>query len=66
MLNMNEIEQEIEKLENSEYTTLNACKNLAILYIVRDHYKKSNSAPVAGMGGMDEMMRSSLMRQSEI
>ena len=66
MLDMNEIEQEIEKLENSEYTTLNACKNLAILYIVRDHYKKSNPTPAMGMGGIDEMMRSPLMRQPEI
>ena len=38
MLNMDEIHQEIEKLENCDYTTYDVCKKLAILYIVKDHY----------------------------
>lgn len=39
MLNIMEIHDEIEKLENCECTTQDICKKLAILYIVRDHFK---------------------------
>ena len=38
MLDLNEIEEEIFKLENSECTSYNVCQKLATLYIVRDHY----------------------------
>jgi hypothetical protein len=38
MLNMDEINQEIEKLEKCDYTTYDICKKLAILYVVKDHY----------------------------
>lgn len=58
MININEINQEIDKLENSEYTTLNVCKNLAILYIVREHFGKTKEERVE-MGGNPSMMMSS-------
>ena len=49
MLNMDEISQEIEKLEKSEYTTYDVCKKLAILYIVKDHYggKQASMTPLS-------------------
>ena len=39
MLNINEINEEIKKLESCDCTTYAVCQKLAILYIVRDHYK---------------------------
>ena len=39
MLNMDEIHEEIKSLEKCNRTTYDVCKKLAILYIVRDHYK---------------------------
>lgn len=39
MLNVSEILEEIEKLEKCDCTTQEVCKKLAILYIVKDHYK---------------------------
>lgn len=41
MLNIDEIHEEIEKLENCNCTSWDICKKLAILYIIRDHYNNS-------------------------
>ena len=43
MLNIKEIEEEIMKLEECDYTTYDVCRKLAILYIVREHYGQKNS-----------------------
>lgn len=53
MLNMDEIHQEIEKLEKTEYTTYDVCKKLAILYIVKDHYKGGNANSMMPMSKME-------------
>ena len=37
MINIDEINKEIDKLEECNYTTYEVCEKLAILYIVRDH-----------------------------
>lgn len=42
MLNIIEIQDEIKKLEECECTTQDVCKKLAILYIVKDHFKGGN------------------------
>ena len=57
MLSINEINKEIEKLENCEYTTYGTCQKLALLYIVRDHYEpeikqEMSSMKDAGIGAM--------------
>ena len=39
MIDINEINEEIKKLEQCDYTTYKVCEKLAILYIVREHYK---------------------------
>ena len=39
MIDIKEIEEEIEKLENCNYTIYDVCKKLSILYIVHDHLK---------------------------
>lgn len=44
MLDMKEIEEEIMKLEECNYTTYDVCKKLAILYTVRDHYNDQRTA----------------------
>lgn len=44
MLNIKEIHEEIAKLENCDCTTYPVCEKLAILYIVRDHYKAPTEA----------------------
>ena len=53
MLDMNEIHEEIKKLEECKCTTQDVCKKLAILYIIRDHYKgettEKREAPSAAM-----------------
>lgn len=41
MLNLDEINEEIAKLEECNCTSYQVCEKLAILYIVRDHYKSS-------------------------
>lgn len=43
MVDLNEIEAEIAKLENAE-TTYNNCTRLAVLYSVRDHCQKTKKA----------------------
>ena len=44
MLDMNEINEEIAKLENSKCTTYDVCNKLAVLYIVRQHYGADHSS----------------------
>lgn len=49
MLNIDEVYEEIKKLENCEYTTYDICKKLAILYVVKDHYKPAQVATKSSM-----------------
>jgi len=49
MIDINEINEEIHKLENSNCTTYDICKKLAILYIVRDHYSKTMTTQTNSM-----------------
>lgn len=44
MLNMDEINQEITKLEHKDYTTYDVCQKLAILYTIRNNYKGGNGS----------------------
>ena len=37
MLNIDEINKEIERLEHKDYLTYDICNKLAMLYIVKDH-----------------------------
>lgn len=52
MLSMDEICDEIKKLEECEYASQDICKKLAILYIVKDHYneKSGNSMKMTNTG----------------
>lgn len=43
MLDMKVINQEIKKLESSDVTNYNICEKLAILYIIKDHYKAAGA-----------------------
>lgn len=43
MLNIDEINKEINRLENCNCTTHGVCEKLANLYIVRDHFKSGVS-----------------------
>ena len=58
MLDMQEIEDTIHKLEECGDTTYSTCQKLAILYIVRDHYKgemeksSSMSSSLSASNGM--------------
>ena len=45
MINLNEVEEEIKKLEDGK-TCYQVCERLSALYIVRDHLKGKCSAPV--------------------
>lgn len=42
MIDIEEIEEEIKRLEDSDCTTYSICEKLSILYSVRDHFGKSN------------------------
>ena len=44
MLNIDEINEEIAKLENCNCTTYDVCNKLATLYIVRQHYGANHSS----------------------
>lgn len=55
MINMEEIEEEITRLENCRNTTYEVCEKLADLYIVREYFSdknmKNNTAmPAMSMG----------------
>ena len=39
MISIEEINEEIEKLENCDYTTYPICEKLSILYNVRNNFK---------------------------
>lgn len=60
MIDIKEINEEIEKLENSNCTTYDVCGKLAKLYIVRDHFKGSSDMKSA----TPSMMNSSMNMQS--
>lgn len=55
MLNMDEIHEEIKKLENCNCTSWDVCKKLAILYIIREHY---NNSPIQKDTGLNMSMSS--------
>ena len=59
MIDINEINEEIKKLENSDCTTYEICGRLAKLYIVRDHFKSSSDMKSA----TPSMMNSSINMQ---
>jgi hypothetical protein len=42
MLDIHEIDKEIKCLEECGCTTYDVCRKLAILYLVKDHYKGGN------------------------
>ena len=42
MLNIEEIHEEIKKLENCDHTTYEVCQKLAILYTVRNNYTENS------------------------
>ena len=46
MINIDEINEEITKLENCDYTTYPVCQKLAILYTVRNNFKPNNTRAV--------------------
>lgn len=43
MLDLNQINSEISRLEHKDYLTYDICEKLAILYIVRDHIAGTGS-----------------------
>lgn len=43
MIDINEINQEIERLENMGCLNYSICNKLAMMYIIKDHYDKVNS-----------------------
>jgi len=57
MSKIEEIEQEIKKLEEKEYLTYDICQKLAILYIVKDHMAGADPSSKMGMTGPSAMMR---------
>ena len=56
MLNIEEINDEINKLEECEYTTYGNCQKLAMLYIVRDHYEPKQETSINDAGVVAPMM----------
>lgn len=46
MIDINEVYEEINKLENKDYLTYDIVNKLAVLYIVKDHYKPKMTTPV--------------------
>ena len=55
MIDIEEVNKEIEKLENCGCTTYKICEKLAILYIVRDHNQGLDPVP-AKKSSSDMMM----------
>lgn len=55
MLNIDEIHEEIKKLENCNCTSWDVCKKLAILYIIREHYNNSPSQKDNGVSMTNPM-----------
>lgn len=41
MINIDEINEEIAKLENKPYLTYDICNKLSVLYTIRNNYKPS-------------------------
>ena len=54
-MNINEIDEEIKKLEQNEYTTYGNCYKLAVLYTVRDHFPKEKKEIVSSMNKVPMM-----------
>ena len=57
MINIKEIEEEIKKLENCNYTTYQVCSKLADLYIVKNYFKKrEDNSDMTTMSSMNSSM----------
>lgn len=57
MLNIEEINEEIKKLEESECTTYSICQKLASLYIVKDHLSKEMSKDISNISVPSPMIK---------
>ena len=57
MIDIDEINKEISKLEGCNCTTYDVCKKLAILYIVRDHLPTKS---------MNNMVKSPMMSSPSV
>lgn len=62
MININEINEEIEKLESKDCTTYDVCKKLAILYTVKNNFKPSTQQKSMQMDNMGMDMSKATMR----
>lgn len=63
MINIEEIEKEIEKLENCDCTTYKVCEKLSILYTVHDHFKnKVDNSNNMDMRTSTQMMNNSMIK----
>lgn len=69
MLNMQEIQEEIEKLESCGATTYAVCEKLAILYNVKDHSaadRKPERASEVSFAGSEFMLAAQRVQQSDL
>lgn len=55
MLNMDEINKEIEKLEKCSCVSQDICNKLAILYIIKEHCNNSSSQKDNGISMTNPM-----------
>ena len=56
MIDLEQINEEIKRLENCNCTSYNVCEKLAILYTVRDHYSKPINSSSSMMKSTSSMM----------
>lgn len=56
MIDLEQINEEIKRLENCNCTSYNVCEKLAILYTVRDHYSKPINSSSSMMKSPSSMM----------
>ena len=49
MIDINEINEEIKRLESKDHTTYDICEKLAALYMVRDHFKPTTTTTMNSM-----------------
>lgn len=56
MIDLEQINEEIKRLENCNCTSYSVCEKLAILYTVRDHYSKPINSSNSMMKSTSSMM----------
>lgn len=56
MIDLEQINEEIKRLENCNCTSYNVCEKLAILYTVRDHYSKPINSSSSMMKSTSSIM----------